>query len=83
MTRPIPQYVDEDKAAAILDLKRGTLANYRSERCGPRWHRPGGMRGIRYRVDELLAWAEQVTVTPEPDARRRKKKATPAAGGGR
>jgi len=41
------------------------------------------MRGIRYRVDELLAWAEQVTVTPEPDARRRKKKATPAAGGGR
>ncbi len=80
MTPPLPRYVDEREAAAILAVRPGTLANWRSERRGPKYHRPGGGRVIRYRVDELIAWAEQVTVTPELDAAPRRRRATTAGG---
>ena len=70
MNPSLPRYVDEREAAAILGLKRGTLANWRSQRRGPKYQRPGGGRFIRYRVDVLIAWAEEITVTPELDSRQ-------------
>ncbi len=85
MTRPLPRYVDEHQAAEILGVAPGTLANWRSERVGLPYHRPGGMRGVRYRLDQLVEFAERITVTPSPDARRKRKtaKADPAGGGER
>jgi predicted DNA-binding transcriptional regulator AlpA len=60
-----PRYLTESQAAEILAVKKGTLANWRSERRGPAYVRLGGGRVIRYRVSDLEAFAEQVRVVPE------------------
>lgn len=62
-------YVPENEAAMILGLKRGTMSNMRSQRRGPPYHRLGGGRVIRYRLDELQTWAEAYRVDPQGAAR--------------
>jgi len=67
MTPPVPRYICEKDAAALLGLQRATLSNMRSQRRGPPYHRLGGGRVIRYRPDELQEWAERFRVDPEAD----------------
>lgn len=57
--------VDADEAAAILRMKTQTLANWRcSGKHGLAYTRLG--RQVRYRVRDLLEFAEKNRITPAP-----------------
>lgn len=52
------QYINAAEASKILGLSRITLANLRSRGGGPDFYRfPAG--AVRYRIQDLTAWAEQ------------------------
>ena len=63
------RYMDEKEAAQLLGLRPQTLANWRSLRRGPAYSRyagGGSSRGsIRYRLEDLLRFAEAVRIEPE------------------
>ena len=63
--------VNDVTAAEILGLSVITLRNWRCLGKGPRYLKLNG-RAIRYRVSDLLAWAEQYTVTPMQTRRANK-----------
>lgn len=52
--------IDEHEAALILGCAVQSLRNWRWKRIGPRW-RKVGMRMVRYRRDDLLAFIEAGT----------------------
>jgi hypothetical protein len=63
----IPKMVDEQSASDLIGVKVKTLQDWRLKRnFGPPFIRVGG-KLIRYRVDALLAWLEENTVTPSVD----------------
>ncbi|HVS63278.1 MAG TPA: helix-turn-helix domain-containing protein [Thermoanaerobaculia bacterium] len=56
-----PRYVDTPRAAEVLDVSRRTLEAWRVRGGGPPYVvlSATGRRGaVRYRLDELLAWAD-------------------------
>jgi len=65
------RYMDEKEAAQLLGLRPQTLANWRSLRRGPVYSRYAGAGGgssrgsIRYRLEDLLRFAEAVRIEPE------------------
>jgi len=61
----LPRYLTENEAAAVLGVRRGTLANWRLQRRGPAYLRLGGGRAIRYRLSDLTAFAEASRIDPE------------------
>jgi hypothetical protein len=64
------RYLSGDEAAALLGLSPGTLANWRCRGEGPPWTLLGRARGIRYRIDHLLAWVEDASKKrPAPPVR--------------
>ena len=62
-------YLTEHEAAAFLGLQRGTLSNWRSQRCGPPYVRLGGSRFIRYKLADLESFATRDRIDPEADGR--------------
>ena len=49
--------VSENKMAPMIGVEPQTLQNWRVSGRGPRWYKlPSG--GVRYDVDEVLAWAK-------------------------
>jgi hypothetical protein len=56
------QYVDTDGAAKFYDVTPGYLKKLRLTGNGPRFTRLAE-RAIRYRVSDLIAWAEQRAAT--------------------
>jgi len=60
MERQTGNYLNDKAAAEYLNISWRTLQRWRMVGRGPRFHRFGGpIRGaIRYRMDELEAWAE-------------------------
>ncbi len=57
------QLLTESDAAETLKFTRNTLRKWRREGRGPRYKRLG--RAIRYRLRDLLTWAERFDVKPE------------------
>jgi hypothetical protein len=57
--------LDERKAAEVLDVAPGTLANWRSQGRGPRYVRVG-TRTIRYTAAALQRFADHELVEREP-----------------
>lgn len=53
------QYVTEAQAADALEVKVGTLKNWRSNEIGPAWVKVG--RHVRYPVAGILAFLEKRT----------------------
>jgi len=60
--------VDEKRAARFLSVSRRTLRNWRSRGGGPKYVRYS-QRCIRYRIKDLLAWADQRTLKSTSDQR--------------
>ena len=60
-----PVFVKDVEAAKILSIGAQHLRNLRCEGKGPSYCRLGKW-AVRYKVDDLVAWAEQGRV--EPDA---------------
>lgn len=58
---PDDTWMDSTEAAAAIGVTRGTLAQWRYERRGPRHYKPGR---IRYRRSDVLAWLESRAVEP-------------------
>jgi hypothetical protein len=59
------RFVDENFVAAMLSVSPGYLANLRSRGGGPKFSnlgKPGRGRCIRYRVADVLAWADSRAV---------------------
>jgi hypothetical protein len=63
--------VDQDEAAAILGIKSHTLANWR---CTQRYELPYVQIGrrIRYRLGDLLTFAEKNRITPREATTQKK-----------
>ena len=62
----IDRFVDENFIAAMLSVSAGYLANLRSRGGGPRFYnlgKSGRGRCVRYRLSEVLAWAESRAAT--------------------
>lgn len=57
-----PLYLDTRNAAKFLGLTERGLANYRHRGLGPAYFRVGGRRTVRYKVVDLIAWAESERV---------------------
>ena len=62
---PIDRYVDEGKAAEFLSLSRSYIRKIRLTGGGPPYAKLGG--AVRYRVSELITWAEAKTVKSTSD----------------
>ena len=62
------KYLTTVHAADFLGLARQTLEKWRLDGSGPRFHKFG--RAVRYREDDLIAWAESriQTSTSHADA---------------
>lgn len=58
--------IDDKAAADFLSVARQTLANWRMLRTGPRYSKISG-RSIRYRVSDLIAFANSTIITPGGD----------------
>jgi hypothetical protein len=56
-------FVDEKKAAKILDIAVQTLRNWRQSRRGPAYFKMG--RSVRYKVDDLRAYTNKRRIDPE------------------
>jgi hypothetical protein len=54
---PPSAFLTAAEAAAFLNTTVGVLANWRSARCGPRYH--GANTFIRYRLKDLDEWISQ------------------------
>ena len=63
------RFVKETVAAEILGLSVITLRNWRCLGKGPQYLKLSD-RAIRYRVNDLLAWAESHVVVPEQTKKR-------------
>ena len=68
-SKPAPQpavipfkLLNTHEAAALLGLNPTTLGRWRMEKIGPNYLKMGGTR-IRYRLDQLLAFAHAQAVT--------------------
>lgn len=62
---PSERFIDESFVAAMLSVSPGYLANLRSSGGGPKFcnlGKPGRGRCIRYRVADVLAWADSRSV---------------------
>lgn len=51
------EYLPEIPAAEFLGLSHRTLQRWRVDGAGPRFYKLG--RAVRYRLDDLQAWAEE------------------------
>ncbi len=58
-----PVFLDSHDAARTLGLSEKTLRDWRMKRQGPPFRQFG--RTVRYRRDELLAWADAQQPAPE------------------
>jgi hypothetical protein len=56
--RQHPEFLRPADAGRLLGLSAKVLANWRWKGCGPPFHR-FSRRAVRYRLDQLLEWAEQ------------------------
>jgi len=54
-----PVFVKDVEAAKILSVGAQHLRNLRSEGKGPAFCKLGGGWSVRYKVDDLIKWAEQ------------------------
>jgi hypothetical protein len=61
--KPDTLFLDSHAAARLLGVSERTLRGWRCERQGPPYRALG--RTIRYRRDELLAWADAQQPAPE------------------
>lgn len=57
------RFVDEKKAAIILDISVQTLRNWRLMRKGPVYFKMG--RSVRYKVADLNAYTDERRIDPE------------------
>jgi predicted DNA-binding transcriptional regulator AlpA len=57
MNHPNVEYANERVAASVLGCSARTLQGWRLRNQGPPYRRWGG-RTIRYKLAEILAWAE-------------------------
>ena len=57
------RFVDEKKAAKILDIAVQTLRNWRQNRRGPAYFKMG--RSVRYKVEDLVAYSNKRRIDPE------------------
>ncbi len=64
---PISHLVDEDSAAAVLNVEPKTLQAWRCRGVGPRWVKVG--RLVKYSPDSLNAWIEAQTVQSTSEVR--------------
>jgi hypothetical protein len=67
------RFVDEKVVAQLLDISTGYLANLRSGGGGPRFYnlgKAGRGRCIRYRVADVLAWADSRAVASTSQYKR-------------
>ena len=62
-----PIYIDTKRAAEILGFSHRGLDNLRSRGLGPSYFRLNG-RTVRYRLDDVIAWAERNRVELEGGA---------------
>lgn len=53
-----PVYATAKEVSQILPISEGHLAKLRSQRKGPPFHRPPGMRRVFYEVAALRRWIE-------------------------
>jgi hypothetical protein len=60
-----PQYLDVLEAAAFLRTSKSNLGKMRCQGNGPRYTKATGR--ILYRLDHLIAWADQATFTSTAD----------------
>jgi excisionase family DNA binding protein len=51
------EFLTTPEAAALLGLSHRTLETMRTRGGGPRFVKPGNRKCIRYRRDDLIAWA--------------------------
>lgn len=56
-------FVDEKKAAKILDIAVQTLRNWRQKRRGPAYFKMG--RSVRYKMEDLRTYASKRRIDPE------------------
>ena len=70
--------IPETRAAAILGVKPGTLATWRSQGRGPRFRKSG--RRIEYTPRFLKEFQASCVRTPEPAEVRRQRRALAAIG---
>ena len=52
-----PKYINEKQVAEMLGISVRSLQGWRCRGRGPRFYRLGG-DSVRYRTDEVQAWAE-------------------------
>ncbi|MBM3740407.1 MAG: helix-turn-helix domain-containing protein [Acidobacteria bacterium] len=52
-----PKYINEKQVAEMLGISVRSLQGWRCRGRGPRFYRLGG-DSVRYRADEVQAWAE-------------------------
>jgi hypothetical protein len=67
-------FVSEGVIAELLNVSTGHLANLRWRGDGPRYYdlgRPGRGRCVRYRIADVLAWAEARATTSTTESRER------------
>jgi predicted DNA-binding transcriptional regulator AlpA len=57
------QFVNDRKAAEVLDAATQTMRNWRFQRRGPKYIKIG--RSIRYAMSDLLAYMENHKIDPE------------------
>lgn len=69
----LPPVVTERQIAPLLGVHEGTLSNWRVQNIGPPFVRVGrDKRGVRYVVEQVLAWRDGRTVYPEGKVSRLK-----------
>ena len=52
----LPSYLTSQEVARRLQLKNGTLQNWRSQGKGPRWHKLE--RRVLYKAEEVQDWID-------------------------
>ncbi len=62
-TKPHKNYLTEAEAAEYLELKKGTLANWRAKGVGPAYSRLG--RAVRYSPEDLEKFANDRRFNPD------------------
>jgi predicted DNA-binding transcriptional regulator AlpA len=62
----MPQYLSPRQVCELLGVKIVTLNRWRREHCGPRFVKLNPCSGVRYRLDDVIAWLENRSVgTPD------------------
>lgn len=62
MTDPTPHYLNEDEAAAFLNIPRATLTTWRSRGKGPPYIK--AEKTVRYALAALTSWMNSNEVNP-------------------